>query len=243
MIIDNLRQIRDRVAAAARRAGRSPDSVSLLAVIKYAPLPAVEELLRCGQVTRVAESRVQDAQRRKAALGPLAQGLEWRLIGHLQTNKAKQAVETFDAVDSIDSLHVAQALDKRLEGTDRTLPVLVQVKLTQRETQSGTAPEEIPALLEALARLKRLRVNGLMGIAPQVEDPEKARPAFAGLKRLFDQHFAGRPGAQLSMGMSHDFEAAIEEGSTMIRIGSALFSPKSEASVIQQQGKEDRNDR
>lgn len=212
-------------------------------MIKYAPLAAVEELLASGQVARVAESRVQDAQRRKQALGPLAQKAEWRLIGHLQTNKAKQALETFDAVDSIDSLHAALALEKRLEGTDRILPVLVQVKLTERETQSGVTAKELPALLEELKKLKQLNVNGLMGIAPQVEHPEEARPAFAGLSRLFDRHFAGRPGAQLSMGMSHDFEVAVEEGATLVRIGSALFSPKSEASVIQQQGKEDRNDR
>lgn len=219
------------MTAAARRAGRNPDSVSLLAVIKYAPLSAVEELLACGERFQVAESRVQDAQRRKAALGPLAAKVEWRLIGHLQTNKAKQAVETFDAVDSIDSLHVAQALDKRLEGTQRKLPVLLQVKLTDRETQAGVAPGELAALLESVESLPRLKVNGLMGIAPQVEEPEKARPAFASLKKLFDRHFAGRPGAQLSMGMSHDFEVAIEEGSTMVRIGTALFASKSDAPV------------
>ena len=224
MIIDNLRQIYGRMQAAAQRAGRRPDEVELLAVIKYAPIESVQELLAAGQVAQVAENRVQDAQRRKAALGDRATTVKWRMIGHLQTNKAKQAVELFDAVDSIDSLHVASALDRRLAVAGKTLPVLVQVKLTSQETQSGVAPEQLSQLLSQLESLSRLRVEGLMGIAANLQPVEEVRPHFRTLKKLFDRHFSGKPGARLSMGMSHDFEIAIEEGSTMVRIGSALFS-------------------
>ena len=242
MIIDNLRQIRDRMNAAARRVGRTPDSVSLLAVIKYAPLAAVSELLASSLPFDVAESRVQDAQRRRAQLGATGPRRHWRMIGHLQTNKAKLAVETFDAVDSVDSLRLAQELDKKLEASGKTMPVLLQVKLSDKQTQSGVASGELPALLEGVATLRHLRAEGLMGIAPDLAEIEAVRPYFRALKTLFDRHFAGRPGAQLSMGMSRDFEIAIEEGSTMVRIGSALFSSKSEAPATMQP-REDSNDR
>jgi PLP dependent protein len=238
VIIDNLRQIRYRMRAAAERVGRRPDAVSLLAVTKYAPLDAVKELLTSGDVAEAAENRVQDAQQRKRELGPLAEKVRWRLIGHLQTNKAKAAVETFDAVDSVDSVHCARALDKRLEAAAKTMPVLLQIKLTAKETQSGLPPEQLERTLAEIEKTcPTLSVRGLMGIAPDVERAEEARGAFKTLKGLFDRHFAGRPGAQLSMGMSRDFEVAIEEGSTMVRIGSALFSPdESEASLKSNKG-------
>jgi pyridoxal phosphate enzyme (YggS family) len=222
VIIDNLRQIRSRMYAAAKRAGRNPDEITLCAVTKYAPLEAVKELLASGEIKEAAESRVQDAQKRFSELGAPADQVRWRLIGHLQTNKAKQAVELFDAVDSVGSVHLAQALEKRCAAAGKTLPVLLQVKLTEKETQGGCAPEEIPALLAEVERLPHLKVEGLMGIAP--EEEEKIRPAFRTAKGLFDRFFASRTGATLSLGMSHDFETAIEEGSTMVRIGSSLFS-------------------
>lgn len=236
VILDNLTQICGRIHAAAKRAGRRPDDVELLAVIKYAPVESVRELLAAGRVSQVAENRVQDAQRRKSALGAAADRARWRMIGHLQSNKAKQAVELFDAVDSLDSLPLALALERKLEASDRTLPALVQVKLTGRETQTGVLPDELPALLRELEKLPHLKIEGLMGIAPLVEHAEEARPHFRKLKRLFDQHFAGRPGARLSMGMSRDFEVAIEEGSTMVRIGSALFEESASTSETASQG-------
>ncbi len=184
---------------------------------KYAPLDKVRELLESGEVAEVGENRVQDAAVKKQALGPLAQRAQWRLIGHLQSNKAKKAVAVFDAVDSIDSVHTAAALDAAL---DKRLPILVQVKLSERQTQSGVSPDGLASLLSGLAAYPRLDVSGLMAIAPQGEDP---RPGFRRMRALFEEHFRDRPGARLSMGMSGDFETAVEEGATMVRIGSTVF--------------------
>lgn len=224
-ILDNLEKIRYRLRSAAQRAGRDPDEVTLVVVTKYAPLEAVRDVLKSGLVSEIGESRVQDAQAKKAALGELSGRVRWRLIGHLQTNKARKAVETFDAVDCVDSERLAEALDRAAEGRKDPLPVLVQVKLTEKQTQAGVPPENLDSLLAALARFKRLAPRGLMGIAPMVEPVEAVRPHFKRLKALFDAHFAGRPGAQLSMGMSRDFEVAVEEGATHVRVGSQIFQP------------------
>ena len=220
MIIDNLRQIRSRLYAAAKRAGRNPDEITLCAVTKYAPLEAVTQLLASGDIQEAAESRVQDAQKRIGELGAAAGKVRWRMIGHLQTNKAKQAVESFDAVDSLDSVRLAEALEARCAAAGKTMEVLVQVKLTSKPSQTGVRPDEIHDLVKEISRFPHLRINGLMAIGPEDEDP---RPSFKVAKRLFDQVFAGRKGARLSLGMSHDFETAIEEGSTMVRIGRSLF--------------------
>jgi pyridoxal phosphate enzyme (YggS family) len=228
VIIDNLNQIRYRVRAAAVRAGRDPGSVRLVAVTKYASLDAIKTLLETGLVAETGESRVQDAERKKLALGDLAGKVRWRLIGHLQTNKAKKAVSVFDAVDTVDSVKVAAALDAALAGSEKTLPVLVQVKLTGKETQSGIAPEDLGALLDALGKFERLKVEGLMGIAPDVEPAEAARPSFRALRELRDRHL---PGGLLSMGMSRDFEVAVEEGADLVRIGSQIFSQPSPTSL------------
>lgn len=228
MIIDNLNQIRYRVRAAAARVNRDPDAVRLVAVTKYASLAAVRTVLESGLIAEVGENRVQDAEKKKALLGELAGKARWRLIGHLQTNKAKKAVSVFDAVDSIDSEKVAAALDAALAGSGRTLPVLVQVKLTGKETQSGAAPEELGALLEALKAYPRLKVEGLMGIAPDVEPLEAVRPSFRTLRELRDRLL---PGGLLSMGMSRDFEIAVEEGADLVRIGSQIFSQTSTTSL------------
>ena len=228
MIIDNLKQIRYRVRAAAARVGRDPDAVRLVAVTKYAPLADVRRLLESGLVAEVGESRVQDAEKKKQSLGDLAGKVRWRLIGHLQTNKAKKAAAVFDAVDTIDDEKIAAALDAALEGSDRALPVLVQVKLTERSTQSGVAPEDLGALVAALKKYPRLKVDGLMGIAPALEPVEAVRPSFRTLRELRDREL---PGGMLSMGMSRDFEIAIEEGADLIRIGSQIFSQTSSASL------------
>ena len=227
MIIDNLNQIRYRMRAAALRAKREPDALRLVVVTKYADLSAVQELLNTGLVSEVGENRVQNAEKKKAALRQQGSKVKWRMLGHLQTNKAKKAVEIFDAVDSVDSEKLAQALDTALAGSDKRFPVMVQVKLTDRETQSGVAPGELGALLEALKKYERLKVEGLMGIAPDVEPLEVVRPSFRTLRELRDRHL---PGRLLSMGMSHDFEVAIEEGADLVRIGSQIFFHPSPAS-------------
>ena len=228
MLIDNLNQIRYRMRAAARRAKRDPDALRLVAVTKYASVQAVQELIDSGLVSEVGENRVQSAEKRKIALGRKAASVQWRMIGHLQTNKAKKAAEIFDAVDSVDGDRIAAALDAALAGSERKYPVMVQVKLTDRAAQSGVAPMELEALLDKMKTYRRLRVSGLMGIAPDVEPPEAARSSFRLLRELRDRHL---PDGLLSMGMSRDFEIAIEEGADLVRIGTQIFFHPTQASM------------
>jgi pyridoxal phosphate enzyme (YggS family) len=227
-LIDNLNQIRYRMRAAALRAKRDPDALRLVVVTKYASLEDVQVILNTGLVAEVGENRVQNAERKKFALRQSGSKVKWRMLGHLQTNKAKKAVAVFDAVDSIDSEKLAAALDAALAGSKTKFPVMVQVKLAERETQSGVAPGELGALLEALGKYERLKVEGLMGIAPDVEPLEAVRPSFRTLRELRDRHL---PGGLLSMGMSRDFEIAIEEGADLVRIGSQIFFLTSPASM------------
>jgi pyridoxal phosphate enzyme (YggS family) len=227
VLIDNLNKIRYRMRAAAQRAGRDPGAIRLVAVTKYAPLDAVRALLESGLATETGESRVQDVERKKAELGDLAGRVRWRLIGHLQTNKAKKAAVLFDAVDSVDSLRVARALSDARPQDLPPLPVMAQVKLTDKESQHGAAPEELPAVIEGIRALPRLKLEGLMGIAPDLEPVEAVRPAFRLLRELRDRHL---PGGLLNMGMSRDFEIAIEEGADLVRIGTQIFSQPSPAS-------------
>lgn len=221
MFIDNLAKIRYRVNAAQTRTDRAGRSVEVVAVTKYAALEDVRALLESGLVSEVGENRVQDAERKKEALGALAGKVRWRLIGHLQTNKAKKALEVFDAVDSVDSEKVAKALDAAAKSSGRKLPVMIQVKLTDRETQSGVAPDDLPGLVDAVRKLPHLELTGLMGIAPNVEPLEAVRPSFRLLRQLRDQSL---PQGKLNMGMSRDFEVAVEEGADLVRIGTQIFS-------------------
>lgn len=222
-LFERWKSLTDRIEAALARARRPPGSAEPVAVVKYAAAEDVRALKASGLCRWFAENRVQDAQRRRAELQDSSRA-GWRFIGHLQSNKAKAALELFDAVDALDSAELAQALNKRLEGAGRRLDVMVQVKLTGRETQSGVGLEEAGALVARVKALPNLRAAGLMGIAPQDGDP---RPAFRDLKTIFDALFPGpatrETGPWLSMGMSGDFEAAVEEGATLVRIGSALF--------------------
>lgn len=217
VILDNIQQIRYRIVKAAQKAGRDPESVTLVVVTKYAPLESVRQVCESGLVSFVGENRVQDADSKMKALGPAAGKVSWRMIGHLQTNKAKKAAELFDSVDSVDSLKLAAALNAAAEGT---FPILLQVKLTGKESQSGLEPGKVGETLEGLKAFPKLRPQGLMAIAGQ-DDP---RPQFRQAKALFDEHFGGRPGAVLSMGMSGDYEVAVEEGATMIRLGRTVFT-------------------
>jgi pyridoxal phosphate enzyme (YggS family) len=222
VFIDNLEKIRYRMLAAASRTNRDGGTMNLVVVTKYALLTDVREALLSGSVTDVGENRVQDAEKKKLALGDLAGKVRWRLIGHLQTNKAKKAVQIFDAVDSVDSARLAAALDSAMKGSDRKLPVMLQVKLSDRETQSGVSPAELPGLIEEVGKLPNLELQGLMGIAPNLEPLEAVRPSFRLLRELRDAHL---PGGKLSMGMSRDFEIAIEEGADMVRVGTQIFAP------------------
>jgi len=226
-VIDNLKGIRRRIVEAARRAGRDPDGVELAAVTKFASEEAVRELIREGSVRWFGENRVQNARLRRDALGPEAGRVGWRFIGHLQTNKAKQALETFDSIDSLESLRLAEALEKRLRTEGRRLPVLIQVKLTGKETQSGVEPGELGGFLKQLEDFPSIDARGLMAIAPMLEPVEAVRPFFRQVREVFERHFPERTdGARrlLSLGMSRDFEVAIEEGANLVRVGSALFA-------------------
>ncbi len=224
VILDNLKKIQYRIASAAQKAGRNPAEISIVIVTKYAPLDRIREVLSSGLVHEVGENRVQDAAAKKEALGDQAKTVRWRLIGHLQTNKARLAAQTFDAVDSVDSLRVAAALDAACAAQKKTMPVLIQVKLTDKQTQAGAALEEVPELLEGLKAFPNLQARGLMAIAPDLEPVELVRPHFKKMRQAFDLIFAKSPNAQLSMGMSRDFETAVEEGATHLRLGSVVFT-------------------
>ena len=221
-------EIRERMALAAAKAGRNPDDVLLVAVTKTR---TVQEMLAAVPFAgAIGENRIQEAESKRKAwpLEGAAAALPWRLIGHLQGNKARKAMELFDTVDSLDSLALAERLERVAGELGRTLPVLIEVNMAQELSKTGIAPEEFDGLLERVLTLPHLRLEGLMTIGPLTEDEASVRRAFAGLRGLAEEARgqAGLPLPILSMGMSGDFEWAIQEGSTMVRIGSALFGPR-----------------
>ena len=218
-------EVRVRIARAAGRAGRAPEAIRLVAVVKTVPPERVAEALGLG-ITDLGENRVQEAKATIAAIG--RGSASWHMIGHLQRNKAGHAVELFDRVDSVDDLELAQALSRRAAAVGRTLPVLIEVNVSGEPTKHGVAPDAARPLAEAVAALPHLALDGLMTVGPAVDSAAAARPDFAALRGLRDTLEAalGRRLPELSMGMSGDFEVAIEEGSTMVRVGSALFGPR-----------------
>ncbi|MGE5591375.1 MAG: YggS family pyridoxal phosphate-dependent enzyme [Bacillota bacterium] len=221
--------LQERVRRAALRAGRSPDAVTVIAVTKTVPAERVQEALACG-IRHLGENRVQEARdKRPQVVGDAV----WHLIGHLQTNKARQAVDLFDWVHSLDRPELAVELHRRAVGAERRLPVLVQVNVAGEVSKFGVAPKDLVDLVRLASRLDGLQVQGLMTIAPLVEDPEEVRPVFRRLAQLAAEvESLGLDGVRmehLSMGMSHDFEVAIEEGATMVRIGTALFGERTAA--------------
>lgn len=224
-IAQNLQEVRARMAAAARAAGRDPASVRLVAVSKMHPAAEVAQALAAGQ-TIFGENYAQEAQAKIAQVGPAAR---WHFIGHLQGNKARLAVQLFDMVESVHTLKLAQALDRHCQGLGKTLPVLLQVNLGGEAQKSGCQPHEAPALALAMAALPGLELKGLMTMPPFYDDPGQARPIFARLRRLAQDLAGGLPPGsmdELSMGMSGDFEAAIAEGSTLVRVGTAIFGQR-----------------
>ena len=223
----NLSNIRQRIAAAAARAGRSPDAVTLLAVTKSQPPEAVQEAARLG-LALFGENKIQEA---KAKI-PLCPGrLRWHMIGHLQSNKCRDAVELFEMIQSVDSLHLAEEINKRAEQAGKTLPILLEVNIVGEASKFGYQPEHLLADLERLNALGRLEIHGLMTIPPWSPLPETVRPVFRKLRELKGQceRKLGAPLPHLSMGMSGDFEVAIEEGATLVRIGTALFGERPKA--------------
>lgn len=221
---DRLAREQDRIARACAACGRDPASVSLLPVTKTHPFVAAVYAWEAG-LTAVGENRVAEAAEKRAA-GPA--GLQWELIGHLQSNKARLAVETFDRIQTVDRLKLLRALDRLAAETGRTLPILLQVNAGDDPAKYGVAVEGAPALFDEALGAPHLRVEGLMTIAPLDDDPDVARRCFARLRTLRDQ-LATRGGVALpvlSMGMSGDLESAIAEGSTQVRVGTNLFGQR-----------------
>ncbi len=230
-IAENLAKLRDRITAAARRAGRNPDEIALMAVSKTMGADAIREAYAAGQ-RLFGENRVQEFAAKHEGVRDLADA-EFHMIGHLQSNKAARAIEMFFAVDSIDSLRLAEKLNGAAAAAGKRLPVLIELNLGGEESKSGLNPVStgFGELLGAAARLEHLEFRGLMTIPPFTEDPQSARPYFKRLRDIRD-NIARRdlPAIHLdtlSMGMSHDFEIAIEEGSTCVRVGTAIFGPRS----------------
>lgn len=224
-LADNLKAVQDRIASACARAGRDPASVSLVAVSKGHPPETVCAAADLG-ITVFGENRVQEA---KAKI-PLCPGrLKWHMIGHLQTNKVRDALALFDMIHSVDSLHLAKEINKAAERSSRFVPVLLEVNVAGESTKYGYNPDTLLAELPMLNALPRLEIRGLMTMAPWTPDPERVRPVFKQLRELKArcEEILGAPMEHLSMGMSGDFEVAIEEGATMVRIGTALFGERS----------------
>lgn len=224
---ENVRKVRERIALACQRSGRSLDAVTLLAVSKGQRPEAVNNAAQLG-LTLFGENKVQEAR----AKIPLCSGrLRWDMIGHLQTNKCREAIGLFEMVQSVDSLKLAEELNKRAEQESKKLAVLLEVNVAGEPSKFGYTPERLIEELEALNALPRLELHGLMTVPPWSPDPEKVRPVFRRLRELKQrcEERLGAPLAHLSMGMTGDFEIAIEEGSTMVRIGTAIFGPRGKA--------------
>ncbi len=211
----NLERVRERIARAAQRTGRRPEDILLIGVSKAVPAERVREAIAAG-IPALGENRVQEARDKIRLLG---RSVPWHLIGRLQTNKVRDALDLFDVIQSVDRLPLAQEMGRR---ATRPVDVLMQVNLAGEASKGGFAPSELTPALDALQSVPMLRVRGLMAIPPAAEDPEKTRPWFRALRGLRDA--AGLE--ELSMGMSADFEVAIEEGATMVRVGTAIFGER-----------------
>jgi pyridoxal phosphate enzyme (YggS family) len=217
-IAGNLERVRERLARAAERAGRRPADVLLIAVSKTVEVERIRAAVAAG-VVALGENRVQEAKGKVAELGRAA---AWHLIGHLQTNKAKDAVELFDVIHSLDRVELARELERRAASRGQVVEALLQVNVAAEASKGGVGPDAVGETLDLVGKLSHVRVRGLMTIPPEVERAEDARPWFRRLRELGERHGL----RELSMGMSHDFEVAVEEGATMIRVGTAIFGPR-----------------
>ena len=226
-IADNCKRVMEGIADAAARSGRDPQQVKLLAATKTQPAPAVRAAIEAG-VRLVGENYVQEAQAKKEAVGGMA---EWHLIGHLQRNKARAALGLFSVIQSLDNLRLARILDREAQEQNCDVDVLMEVNLAGERSKTGVAEEGLVPLLREVSGLSRIRVKGLMIVPPFAEDPEASRPYFRKLRELRDSlNELGLPNAaleELSMGMTHDYRVAVAEGSTLVRVGTALFGPRS----------------
>ena len=227
-LTERVQEVRQRIDAAARRADRSPDEIVLVAVSKTHPSTMIRQALAAG-LSDFGENRVQEAESKIPEVGRNA--ARWHLIGHLQSNKARRAAELFDVIHSLDSVGLARRLDRVCGEIDRQeLPVLIQIDLGHETTKTGIDESEIREVARAVSQCARLRLTGLMTLPPFFEEAESARPYFRRLRELRDELKAegafGNEGGELSMGMTHDYEIAIEEGATMVRVGTAIFGER-----------------
>lgn len=227
MITENLRRIRDRIKRCALVSQRKPEDVQLIAVTKKIAVPLMREALQDGQFF-FGENYIQEAEQKKDELG---ESVGLHLLGHLQSNKAKTAARIFYMIQTVDSLKLASALNKHLDSLNRTMKILVQVNIGNDPNKSGAMPEDAEKLLRQIKALERLEPLGLMTIPPLTDNPEMARPHFRALRLLAielarKELFHDNSRIELSMGMSDDFEIAIEEGATMVRIGTAIFGQR-----------------
>jgi pyridoxal phosphate enzyme (YggS family) len=239
-IRENLARLRERIEAAAAKAGRRADEITLIGISKTHPSEAIRAAYEAG-LRHFGENRVQEWETKRPRLDDL-HSATWHLVGHLQSNKAGKVARLFHSVDSVDDWELAQKLNRACEGktTGEKLRVLVEVHLGGEETKTGVAEEGLEELGERIVTLERLQFRGLMCIPPYQERPEEVRPYFARLRELRDR-LEGRLGRRLpalSMGMSHDFEAAIAEGATEVRVGTALFGSRAPVKGIEQGAKE-----
>jgi pyridoxal phosphate enzyme (YggS family) len=229
-IVENIARIRERISTAARRAGRNPADVTLLAVSKTFPSESIREAYAAG-IRVFGENRVQEFSGKSWDLHDLGDA-EWHLIGHLQTNKAAKAAELFTAIDSLDSVKLAEKLNTAAEKMGKNLPVLIEINVGGEEAKSGIAPEsqELRQILLGAPQWKNMAIRGLMTVPPYADDAERTRRFFRHLHELRDEiaarHLPAVTMDMLSMGMSHDFEVAIEEGSTCVRVGTAIFGER-----------------
>ena len=221
-VAENLEAVRGRIARAAEKSKRSPGDVALIVVTKTIEVERVREAIAAG-ATDLGENYVQEAASKWQVIGP---AVRWHFIGHLQRNKAKPAVEMFDTIQCVDNLLLAEEIGKRAEALGVEQDVLVEVNLAGEITKYGVPPEDADWFVQEVTKVLGIRLQGYMGMAPFVEDPEDARPYFTRLRELFDK-LPIEQRRWLSMGMSHDFEVGIEEGSNMVRIGTAVFGPRS----------------
>ena len=226
-IKENVAQVQEQIAAACRHGGRRREDVKLVAISKTFPAESIRAAYEAG-LRDFGENRVQEAHAKRPALSDLS--ITWHLVGHLQTNKAKAARELFHWVHSVDSFRLAQKLDQAAVSGGGRLPVLLEVNLGGEESKAGVGESEIIQLAEQVSRVGTLEVRGLMVIPPFLDDPELVRPYFRRLRELAQgidaKNIANVSMQELSMGMSHDFEVAIEEGATIIRVGTAIFGPR-----------------
>lgn len=228
MIKDNLTRLRQEITAASRASGRGFEEITLVGVTKFVSLEDIQEAINAG-LTDIAENRVQEAQKKFPPLLAANPGIKRHLIGHLQSNKAKDAVAVCDLIQSVDSIKLAQEIEKQAVKINRDIEVLLQFNTAEEPQKSGARTADALSLVEAAGKLTKVKVVGLMAMAPFTEDKGVIRKAFAdlrGIRELIVKNCSGHPSVQmkhLSMGMSSDYKIAIEEGSTMIRVGSALF--------------------